>query len=267
MVLIRHCSSLNSPTVVACYNFKNKMIPKIIHYIWFGTGDLPASVKQTVGSWKEILPDYEILEWTEKNFDVTQNEWMLRMHNEGKFAFASDWARLKILEGHGGIYLDTDVEIFKSFEPFLSQKMIWGFEYDCYLATCMIGSIPGHPLLAQLLQEYDNRTDATINNTVVTKFFLHNFPYFKLNNTEQQLHDGIQVMPKEYFSVPSHDPKASFCRHHGTNFWRDGGKGGSRLKLLVRRILGEVFYFKLAAWNVCRKNEFLPTLREHRKSK
>lgn len=243
------------------------MIPKKIHYIWFGGAELPASIRQTVESWKVVLPDYEIIEWTEKNFDISQDPWMAKMHSEGKYAFASDWARLKIVQDHGGIYLDTDVEVKKDFAPFLSEGMMWGFEYDCYLATCVIGSIPGHPLLGQLLREYDGHQDAIINNTVVTKFFLRNFPEFLLNNTEQHPGDDIRIMPKEYFSVPSHDPEENYCRHHGSNLWREGGKGGSRLKSVVRRMLGEVFYFKLAAWNVCRKNEFLPILREHRRLK
>ena len=226
---------------------------------------MPSHVRETVDSWKLVLPDYEIIEWNEDNFDITQDPWMHRMHQEGKYAFASDWARLQVLREHGGIYLDTDVELMKPFDDFLGEEMFWGFEYDCYLATCMIGSTPGHPLLDLLLAEYDHRTDAPINNSIVTKFFLRNFPEFRLNNTEQRLSGGIRVLPKEYFSVPSFNPAANYCRHHGSNLWRAGGKDKSPAKRIVRSLLGEVLYFKLAAWKICRSNEFYPTLLEHRK--
>lgn len=241
------------------------MIPRKIHYIWFGGKAKPLHVVATVDSWKRALPDYEIIEWNESNFDIAQDPWMLRMHEEGKYAFASDWARLKILHDYGGVYLDTDVELMKSFSPFCGEEMFWGFEYDCYLATCVIGSRPGHALLNLLLAEYEGRDDAPINNAVVTRFFLRHFPNFCLNNTEQRLDGGIRILPKEFFSVPSFNPAANYCRHHGSNLWREGGKGKSPFKRVVRSLLGEVLYFKLAAWNVCRRNEFYPTLLEHRK--
>lgn len=228
---------------------------------------MPSNVKETVDSWKLVLPDYEIIEWNEDNFDVTMDPWMHRMHQEGKYAFASDWARLHVLREHGGIYLDTDVELMKPFDDFLGGEMFWGFEYDCYLATCVIGSAPSHPLLDLLLAEYDKRTDTPINNSIVTKFFLRHFPEFRLNNTEQRLSGDIRVLPKEYFSVPSFNTAANYCRHHGSNLWRAGGKGKSPVKRIVRSLLGEVLYFKLAAWNVCRRNEFLPVMREHRRRK
>ncbi len=169
------------------------------------------------------------------------------------------------MQEHGGIYLDTDVELMKPFDNFLDEEMFWGFEYDCYLATCVIGSVPGHPLLDLLLAEYDNRTDAPINNSVVTRFFLRHFPEFRLNNTEQRLSGGLRVMPKEYFSVPSFNSSANYCRHHGSNLWRVGGKGKSPTKRIVRSMLGEVLYFKLVAWKICRNNEFYPTVLQHRK--
>lgn len=226
---------------------------------------MPAHVRETVASWKSALPGYEIIKWNEDNFDITMDPWMHRMHKEGKYAFASDWARLQVLREHGGIYLDTDVELMKPFDDFLAAEMFWGFEYDCYLATCVIGSAPGHPLLDLLLAEYHSRTDAPINNSIVTKFFLRHFPEFRLNNSEQRLTGGIRVLPKEYFSVPSFNPEANYCRHHGSNLWRIGGKDKSPLKRMIRALLGEVLYFKLVAWNVCRKNEFYPTFLQHRK--
>lgn len=238
------------------------MIPKRIHYIWFG-GAKPQHVVRTIDSWKRVLPDYEILEWNEGNFDTSQHPWMERMQSERKYGFTGDWARLHLLKTHGGIYLDTDVEVRKPFDPFLGADMFWGFEYDCYLATCTVGSRPGHPLLDLLLAEYDGREDAPISNAVFTRTFLRHFPEFRLNNHDQQLPDGIRVYGKEYFSVPCSDPEKGFSRHHGTNLWLEGGKRSSPLKKLIRSLLGEVLYFKWVNRHICRINEFGPIHRQH----
>jgi hypothetical protein len=243
------------------------MIPKIIHYIWFGGKAKPPLVLETLESWKRFLPDYEIIEWNEGNFDVTLHPWMEAMHREGKFAFASDWARLYVLKEHGGIYLDTDVELKKSLDPFLRHGMFWGFEYDCYLATCITGSRPGHPLLDELLKEYDETNDNLINNSIVTKFFLKRFPDFRLNNADQVIKGDVHLFGKEYFSVPTYDKAKGFSRHHGSNLWKGGGAQRSWLKGLLRRTLGEVLYYRLVSWKVCQVNEFRPVWEEHRKRK
>ncbi len=243
------------------------MIPKKLHYIWFGGNAKPGQVIATVESWKKVMPDYEVIEWNEENFDITFHPWMEKMHRTGKYAFASDWARLHVLYKQGGIYLDTDVELKKPFDPFLHHRMFWGFEYDCYLATCIIGSEPGHPLLNLLLAEYDGREDAPINNAIVTRFFLRHFPSFRLTNTSQLLDDDVQVYAKDYFSIPSSDYSRNFCRHHGSNLWKDGGHHVSLGKRLIRKLLGEKIYYQLVNQNICRVNEFGPIHREHQRRK
>lgn len=209
------------------------------------------------------MPDYEVIEWNETNFDITQHPWLEKMHTSGKYAFASDWARLQVLREHGGIYLDTDVEVKKPLNPFLHHRMFWGFEYDCYLATCIIGSEPGHPLLDLLLADYDTRNDAPINNAVVTRLFLRHFPTFRLTNAQQKLDGDVLVFEKEYFSVPSSDSAKNFSRHHGSNLWKDGARSASPLKKLIRNLLGEVYYYRLVNRKICRINEFGPIYRDH----
>lgn len=243
------------------------MIPRKIHYVWFGGKAKPGHVSETVESWKRALPGYEIIEWNEGNLDITLHPWMEKMHRAGKYAFASDWARLHVLKEHGGIYLDTDVEIKKPLDPFLSHRMFWGFEYDCYIATCIIGSEPGHPLLDLLLAEYDGRDDAPINNAIVTRFFLRHFPAFRLTNADQVLDDDIHIHGKEYFSVPSSDRTKNFSRHHGSNLWKDGGSNASPVKRLARRLLGEVSYYRLVNRKICQINEFGPIHRAHQQMK
>ena len=111
------------------------MIPKKIHYCWFGRGELSAKAKKCIKSWKKYCPDYEIIEWNEDNFDVNQNEYTKKVYAEKKYAFLSDFARLKIIYEQGGIYLDVDVEVVKSFDDLLSSKAYFGFESNEYANT------------------------------------------------------------------------------------------------------------------------------------
>ena len=103
------------------------MIPKVIHYCWFGRGPLPDLAKTCIASWKKYCPDYEIREWNEDNFDIACCDFAKEAYQEKRWAFVSDYARLKVIFQYGGIYLDTDVELVRSLDPLLEHK--------CYLAT------------------------------------------------------------------------------------------------------------------------------------
>ncbi len=92
------------------------MIPKKIHYCWFGGADKPKSVKKCISSWKKFCPDYEIIEWNESNYDVNSTGYTKMCAEEKKYAFLSDFARLEIIEKNGGIYFDTDVELIKNID-------------------------------------------------------------------------------------------------------------------------------------------------------
>ena len=98
---------------------KSVMIPKKIHYCWFGKNPKPQKVLDCIASWRQLLPEYEIIEWNEKNFDISQNMYAREAYEAGKYAFVSDFARLKILYDEGGIYLDTDIEVVQNFDEFL----------------------------------------------------------------------------------------------------------------------------------------------------
>ena len=100
-------------------------IPKIIHYCWFGKKDKPDIVNHCINSWKKVLDDYEIIEWNEDNFDVESNTYVKQAYESGKFAFVSDFVRIKALYDYGGIYLDTDVEVFKKFDDLLDNESFW----------------------------------------------------------------------------------------------------------------------------------------------
>lgn len=117
------------------------MIPKSIHYCWFGGSPLPDDVKKYIESWKRFCPDYEIRQWNEYNFDVNENQYCSEAYRAKKWAFVSDYARLKILYDNGGIYMDTDVEVVRSLDPLLQYRAFSGFESEHAISTGAMGSI------------------------------------------------------------------------------------------------------------------------------
>ena len=104
------------------------MIPKKIHYCWFGGNEKPKSVKKCIDSWKKFCPDYEIIEWNESNFNIYENGYTKLCCENKRWAFLSDYARLKVIYDNGGIYFDTDVEVVKSFDDLLDCDAFFGFE-------------------------------------------------------------------------------------------------------------------------------------------
>lgn len=220
-------------------------IPHKIHFVWFGGSPRAASMEAVIAGWHRLMPGFEVIEWNESNFDVGQHPWLKRMHAQGRYAFASDFARLRILRDHGGVYLDTDVVMKRSIAPFFKERCFWGFEYDSFLSTCIIGSVPGHPLIADMLRMYDTLEEPVVNNTLVTQYFLDHFPDFHLDNREQVVAGDVRVFPKENFVIPSWDRRRNFSVHTADNHWKEGRRGGSILARMVRGAIGEVLFFKL----------------------
>lgn len=219
-------------------------IPQKLHYIWFGGKPKPADMVSVIDGWRKLMPECEVIEWNESNFDVGIHPWMRRMHEEHRYAFASDYARFHILKDHGGVYLDTDVVMKRSIVPFLQERCFFSFEFDSFLSTCIIGAEPGHPLITALLAEYDNVEGPVINNIIVTEYFLRHYPEFRLNNHDQRVGDSVRVLPKEYFVIPSFDRVKNFAVHNANNHWKAKRKG-SGIGRVVRGIIGEVLLFKL----------------------
>ena len=101
------------------------MIPKIIHYCWFGRNPLPQSAIKCINSWKKFFPDYEIKEWNEQNFDVNIIPYTSEAYQAKKYAFVSDYARMWVLYNYGGIYFDTDVEVIKPMKDIVENDLLW----------------------------------------------------------------------------------------------------------------------------------------------
>lgn len=229
------------------------MIPKKIHYCWFGRGELSTTAKKCIKSWKKYCPDYEIIEWNEDNFDIHQNEYTRKVYAEKKYAFLSDYARLKIVYEQGGIYLDVDVELVKSLDDLLGNDAYFGFETKEYINTGVgFGAKKGNLAIKFLLDEYNQLLDGT--KEVIGCPILNTEGLVKLGlvrNGQLQKLAECTVYPAEYFN-PYDDPtgrlnktKNTYSIHWYAKSWLDK-KSIIRSKLTqpLHRIFGTDFFRK-----------------------
>lgn len=132
------------------------MIPKRIHYCWFGRGEKPKLAKKCIDSWKRHCPDYEIIEWNEDNFDLDYNGYTRYCYDQEKWAFLSDYVRLVVVAEHGGVYFDTDVELLKRPDELLQSEAFYGFENDTNIATGLgFGAEANHATILAMKAKYD----------------------------------------------------------------------------------------------------------------
>jgi len=175
------------------------MIPKIIHYCWFGGKEKPESVKRMIDSWKKSCPDFEIKEWNESNYDIDKHPFMRLAKERGKWSFVSDYARLDILYENGGIYLDTDVELLKSLEPLCSYKGFIGFERDDLVNDGQgFGGERGLPVLKEMLAVYDEKSFeyGFVESPILRTEVLSRHGLVK-DGKEQTVAD-MRILPKDY---------------------------------------------------------------------
>lgn len=233
------------------------MIPKKIHYCWFGDKEKPEEIKKIIKTWKK-LNGYEIIEWNEKNFDFSVSDYAKEAYNKKEWAFVSDYVRLKVLYEYGGIYLDTDVEIKKNFdEKFLENKIFLSFMFNCNLSTAIIGSEPNNRIIKQLLDLYDNlELKRSPNNDIFTRFFIRNYSSFKLNNKNQLLDNEIMIYQKEYFENPSINRKKGYSVHHFTASWKDESNKKKKIKQIAKKFLGIYIYQNIIRYKAIYKSPF-----------
>jgi hypothetical protein len=228
---------------------KPTKIPKTIHYCWFGGKEKPPLIKRCIESWKHKLPDYEIIEWNENNFSTKENLYAKEAFEAGKFAFVSDYVRVFVLYHFGGIYLDTDVEVFNSFNDLLNHDSFWGFEQENYIATSTIGAAKWNPIIKKFLDFYENRPfikedgsqDSLTNVALVTT--LLSKQGLKLNGELQKMDQLGTFYPQHYFSpydyinCRSLKTDQSYCMHH---FYKSWLPLKSRLKANTKRLISLV---------------------------
>ncbi|RAW51261.1 glycosyltransferase family 32 protein [Faecalibacterium prausnitzii] len=183
----------------------NKQIPKIIHYCWFGKNPLNEEALHCLASWKKYFPEYRIIQWDESNFDFDSCDYAKEAYQAKKWAFVSDYARFKILYQYGGIYVDTDVEVIKSFDDLLERGPFFGKEQS---ANSFKMVNPGlgmaaydHMTFCEKVVEYYEKIHFDPNEHItvcdhITKMFLEHG--YKGNNEIETI-DGFTLYPVDYF--------------------------------------------------------------------
>lgn len=237
-------------------------IPKIVHYCWFGKGEKPKDVQQYIENWHKVLPEYEIIEWNEENFDIHINTYVEEAYQAKKYAFVSDYARLFALYNHGGIYLDTDVEVLKPFDDLLENDMVLGFEEKGYIATSTICAKKQSTFIQEFMSLYQNKRfiledgqcDMTTNVTKITSLLK---PYGLIENEKTQtvsindtesimVLDRIKFSPYDYLNQINYADSSTYAIHHFGATWANNSfKYKKKLKGLVIKIIGSKNYEKL----------------------
>ena len=182
------------------------MIPRIIHYCWFGRGEKPELAKKCIASWRKSCPDFEIREWNEDNCDYLAMPFMAEAYAAKKYAFVSDVMRLIVLEQYGGVYFDTDVEVLRDITPLLNDEGFIGFENDRYVNSGQAMAMVAHqPVVQVMIEEYKKlhfvKPDGSmapvgcphLNTDVLERFGLE-------RNGQEQVVAGIHVYPADWFN-------------------------------------------------------------------
>lgn len=233
------------------------MIPKIIHYCWFGCNPLPESALKCIDSWRQFFPDYEIKQWNESNFDVEGIPYTKEAYGAKKYAFVSDYARFKILYENGGLYFDTDVEVIKSFEDILSKGGFMGCESSNELEITInpgvgLGIEKGHPLYKEILNKYSKlhflNPDGSNNQTTIVTYTTELLKQHGLiPSKEIQRIEEISIYPQDYFN-PLDDNTGKLDKTENTHSihwfaktWIDANPLRIKMSRLAHRVFGVKF--------------------------
>lgn len=228
-------------------------IPKIIHYCWFGNNPKSELVLNCIESWKKYLPDYEIREWNDEDLKKCTNKYVQEAYQVKKWAFITDYFRLYALYNYGGIYFDSDNEVFKSFDDFLHLDFFSGYEVYNEVAhpfTAVVGAKKGNKVVKDLLDEYtdlhfineNGEFNLYTNTRRVTDYFkkTYNF-YAPYNPTEEKhLEENVVIFPAEIFC--NYKDGVSFAVHHFNGSWLNTYK---RNLLYANRYLSIIKFKKI----------------------
>ncbi len=234
------------------------MIPKIIHLCWLSGDSYPDSIKKCINSWHQYLPDYEIWLWDTKRFDVNSSKWTKEAFETKKYAFAADYIRLYALYHYGGIYLDSDVIVYKSFDDLLDLPYFIGEDYVHCFEPAIIGAEKGCHWIYEVLKRYTGLSFINKDDT----YNMRGLPYvfhdrlatkykFRPINTKDEFlnieDNTINIFSKDYFNsrdfVGIKKYKNSYCSHNYIGSWyKKEGNFKDYIKLLVPRIISNIYY-------------------------
>lgn len=235
------------------------MIPKIIHYCWFGGKDLPKLEKRCLESWSRILPDFTIKRWDESNFPIEDYPFAKDAYAKKKYAFVADVARLHALFYEGGIYLDTDVEVIKSLDDFLKYNLVMGFETDNVIQTGVICACKSNRTIKNMLDYYATLSEfdpASGGDVANSALFADMFRQIGINLQNRNFFsEELVLFSSEYFCPINQatweisPTNNTYCIHYLSGSWLPKKDRISRkLKSLIGKYLGFGFVAKLRSY-------------------
>ncbi len=224
-------------------------IPKVIHCFWFSGDEKPENYKRCIETWKEYLSEYKIIEWNQNNYDCNKHPFLRRAIDCGAWAFASDFARLDVLNEYGGIYLDMDVEVFKSFDTLLENEAILSFSNNVQIDLAVMGAVPHNAIIQKLLTIYDGVKIPDIKKEF-SKFFQPTLVKptlvdcgIRMDGT-LQIVEGATVFSNEFFMPQDHvlfrpyiRTNHTYCNHLDNFGWSFSGNNKKEKKIHDNSIL------------------------------
>lgn len=239
-----------------------RMIPKIIHYCWFGGKEKPEDVKRYIASWKKYCPDYEIKEWNESNFDIHENDYCREAYEAKQWAFVTDYVRLKVLYEEGGFYMDTDVEVIKSLNPLRVYNAVSGYESQTHIPTGTMGACRDNEWIGMLLHNYDYRHflcedgtyDTTTNVIVITNLTVKKYG-LQLHGQKIVFGQNMVLLPFDYLCAKDFatgqimQTTNTYTIHHFKGSWlTDKDRYAHEIKLRMSKFLPHGVAGHLAAY-------------------
>lgn len=232
------------------------MIPKIIHLCWLSGDKYPETIQRCIDSWKIHLPDYEIYLWDTNRFDINSSKWVKEAFETKKFAFAADYIRLYALYHFGGIYLDSDVLVYKNFDDLLDLPYFIGEDKVHCFEAAVIGTHKGNPWIKTILDRYtdrpfikkDGRYDTRTLPSVFHDMLVphYKFRFIKSKNEFQDAEDVINVFPYDFFNsrdfVGSKQYKNSYCSHNFAGSWFKESSSKKQLRNIIPRSILNLYY-------------------------
>ncbi len=229
-------------------------IPKVIHYCWFGKGKMPRLAEKCIESWKKYCPEYKIVCINEENFDISQNKYATEAYEAGKWAFVSDYARLKVLYDEGGIYLDTDVELIKPLDNLIEEMGYMGYDDNGIISTGLgFACEKGNELVGALLADYDDISftlpDGAYDLTPCPDRNIKTMERLGMDITvKNQIFMGIHMLPEDYLCPMKYYTgkkiitQNTYSIHHFCASWTSPT---AKRTIFIKRIIGVKLYDKL----------------------
>ena len=254
------------------------MIEKTIHYVWLGSKEIPEKYCAFIRGWQDLHPGWEIIKWNEENFDCEGNSWVKAAIEQKNWALAADVIRSNVLLNYGGVYLDTDIELFKSFNDLVAENDFFiGYETDYWFGCAVLGAKKGHKFIREVYERYltpCEKLDSGSNMLCVFNFSSSIIRLYnaKLDGKTKKIQDNVLLLSPEYFfpkNYITHIIKTTdntMAIHHLSSDWYSFGKQiGRKFAKGSRLVLGKYIFGCFE--RIARLNMLFKLEREYKKKR